>query len=334
MNYEEFKEYLIKNIAGAYADMIISEQVKFNGTIDNEEIEKIKSCEVVTRSVLKNNGVKMDVLSIYREGEQVSPNIYLRPYYEKYILGMPTDMIMTEIISQYRNELKGTEVLHSPDLSDYDDVKDKIIVRLINKARNKEMLDDCPHLEYLDLAIVFRYVVTEDKNGMATILIGDREFESWGITLDELYQQALSNTVNMYPYVLEPLQDIVLSELEGKEEQLPEEIKEEVELLKSLAPQVKMYVLTNVCKAFGASVILYNDVIRNIAKVNDCNIFILPSSVHESMIVLEHDDTDPKFLKELLVDANRSSVGLLDLLGDNIYYYDRKDDCISVYDAA
>lgn len=334
MNYEEFKEYIREHLAEAYVDVMVAEQINLKGDIDKEEIAKISNCEVRVDSVLKNNGIILDTVCIYREGEQISPNIYIRPYYEEYIIGKPTDFIMAKIIFQYRNELMNMGKLQSPNLSDFDAVKDRIIIRLISKERNKEMLADCPHLEYLDLAIVFRYIVGEDKNGLATIVISNKEFDGWGMTIDELYEQALGNTVNLYPYTIEPLQNVVFRDLDKSLENMSEDLKEELELVKNVIPDVKLYILTNISKAFGACVILYDGVIRNFAKVHDANVYILPSSVHEIMIVAEDNDLDPAFLKELLTNANNSSVGLIDLLGDNIYYYDRETDSISIYETA
>jgi hypothetical protein len=92
-----------------------------------------------------------------------------------------------------------------------------------------------------------------------------------------------------------------------------------------------MYVLTNEQRLNGATCILYDNVIRNFAKVQDCNIFILPSSVHEVMLVPENAETEPEFLSELVLEANQSAVGLIDLLSDNVYYYDREREQIYIY---
>lgn len=333
MNYEEFKEYIIKNIAGVYVDEMISEQVRLKGTVDNEEIERIKSCEVSIKQITKNNGIKLDALSIYKKGDRISPNIYLKPYYDSYLMGKPIDFIMTEIIFHYRNESVDTDDMYCIDLNDYEEIKDRIIVRLINKELNRELLKECPYIEYLDLAITFRYLVSNGKKGIATILISDKEFEEWGITIEELYRQALKNTVDMFPYTIEPLQNIIIKDI-NEVKNLPEQIKEDLELIKDCVLDIKIYLLTNDCKANGAGAILYDGVVRNFSEEQGSNIYILPSSLHEVMLVPEDKDTDPKFLKELLADANRSSVGLIDLLGFNVYYYNREKDSLTIYEAA
>ena len=96
----------------------------------------------------------------------------------------------------------------------------------------------------------------------------------------------------------------------------------DVHSLEEMENNVSIFVLTNDVGVNGATCILYDDVIKNFAKVQGCNIYILPSSVHEVMLVPENADTEPEFLKELVVEANQSAVGLIDLLSDHIYYYD------------
>ena len=91
-----------------------------------------------------------------------------------------------------------------------------------------------------------------------------------------------------------------------------------------------MHIFTNIDKSFGASVILYDGVVRNFADAENCNVFILPSSVHEVMLVPDDGTFDLDFLKELLENANDSSVGQIDLLAFNVYYYERESDNISV----
>ena len=76
---------------------------------------------------------------------------------------------------------------------------------------------------------------------------------------------------------------------------------------------------------------LYDSVIRNFAKVQGKNIIILPSSIHEVILVPEQEDTDIEFLQNLVIDANKSAVGLIDLLSDSIYYYQLEKDEITIY---
>lgn len=104
-------------------------------------------------------------------------------------------------------------------------------------------------------------------------------------------------------------------------------------LPEELEQKIGVYMLTNDTGINGAFCLLYDDVIKNFAKEQNWNVYILPSSVHELMLVPEQEDTALEFLAELVVEANQTAVGLIDLLSDNIYYYDRDRDEISIYEA-
>lgn len=330
MNYDEFKEYLKKHLAGVYADIIISEQLNLKGEYNADEISRIKNAEISIKTITKNNGIELEALAIYEDGINISPNIYIRPFYELYIMGKPLDFIMTEIIFDYRNQLEHSKKMTEISLDDYNDIKDKIVVRLVNKKLNEALLDKCPHIDYLDLAITFRFIVSDDKNGVATIIISNNEFVKWGITLEELYRNSIANSYRIYPCYVESLSNIVLNDFNANRYRLPDEVVEDLEIIESVASEVKIYILTNTSKLYGATVMLYDNVIKDFADTHGSNVYILPSSVHELMLVPEREDMDAAFLKELLTDANDSSVGFVDLLGQEVYYYDRDSDIVSI----
>ena len=246
-------------------------------------------------------------------------------------MGKPLQTIMEEIVLCHERAKTETK-LEVVNILDFNEVKDKIIIRIVNYEKNEEQLNRCPHKRYLDLAITFRILAAKDALGLASSMVFDKEFEQWGITLDELYHLALFNTMREFPWQMDSLVRVV-SECFGERlpEQLRKEFMEDVRTLDQIENRVNMYVLTNDAGLNGATSILYDNVIKNFAKVQDCNIFILPSSVHEVMLVPENAETEPQFLMDLVSEANQSAVGYIDLLSDNIYYYDRDMDEITVY---
>ena len=135
-----------------------------------------------------------------------------------------------------------------------------------------------------------------------------------------------------FPWRLDSLMKVVT---ECFEERLPEhlrkEFKEDILSLEQVENRINMYVLSNDVGLNGATSIVYDNVVKQFADKQCCNVFVLPSSVHEVMLVPENDETDADFLQSLVVEANQSAVGLIDLLSDNIYYYDRKDNELIVW---
>lgn len=193
----------------------------------------------------------------------------------------------------------------------------------MNYERNKEQLEHCPFKKYLDLAVTFRLVAEKNTMGLASSLISNEEFGAWNIGLDELYCTALFNTIREFPWKLDSLADVITDYIkQNVSHKMAGEIKRELEVLEGAEDRVDMHILTNDTGINGAACMLYDNVIENFAKAKNSNVFILPLSVHELMLVPEQQNTDPQFLAELVVEANQNAVGLIDLLSDNIYYYD------------
>lgn len=162
VDYQEFLEYIRDNITA-----VILEQEGDSGAGE--------PCMPVLHKVTKNNGVMLDALTWHREGETITPNIYLNPYYECYQMGQPACAVLEEIYHAYQNA-KGKGDFLFPDLSDFEAVKDKIVVRLVNYGRNKEELESCPFKPYQDLAVTFRFLVRKSPAGMATSIVSNDMF--------------------------------------------------------------------------------------------------------------------------------------------------------------
>lgn len=117
-----------------------------------------------------------------------------------------------EIISDILEIYHTHKTDHKIDVSfftDYDKVKSRIVFKLINYERNRELLADIPHYRYLDLAIVFNCLLESDFPGNATILIRNQHMKFWSITKDDLYALALSNTPRLLQYDLRNMSEFI-----------------------------------------------------------------------------------------------------------------------------
>lgn len=330
MNYQEFLEYIEENLPELMNQREMEKRERQGDNV-NEASEEEICYEAHLHTITKNNGIVLDGITLLNKGENAGPNVYLNTFFESYQMGKPLNIILEEII-ECHNRAKEETTIEVVDILDFNLVKDRIVVRLVNYEKNQEQLEDCPHKRFLDLAITFRYLASKDAMGLASSLIFNKEFEHWNIDLEDLYQLALFNTMREFPWQMDSLVKVV-SECFG--ERLPDELREafmnDVRSLEQVENRVNMYILTNDVGLNGATSILYDNVVKNFAKVQDCNVFILPSSVHEVMLVPENAETEPEFLQELVMEANQSAVGLIDLLSDQIYYYDRVSDQILPY---
>ena len=148
--------------------------------------------------VRKNNGIELCGLYIRREEEQISPTIYLDEYYSYYLKGEALEEIITRIREEYEWKISRVADYHF-NLEKFEYVRDRIVYRLVNYEKNKEILEDCPHLRLYDLALTFRWVAHSDDIGISTALVTNQELQVWGISMNELLLAARENTPRLFP---------------------------------------------------------------------------------------------------------------------------------------
>lgn len=265
--------------------------------------------------VVKNNSVELDGICLHRAGDTLSPTVYLNHFYEEYLEGRPLHSILSEIAATLSSEVPELEVNTSL-YDNYDAIRHQIIFRLVNYERNEELLTSCPYLPFCDLAITFRWLVHSDSSGIASALITNKEMELWNITLEELYQTASINTRRLFPATIQPIQQL-LSEYLDKDADIQE-------LLDQTPDELQLFILSNEPRINGSTSMIYDGILADFAKKIKKDLYILPSSIHEFLLMPATKEIEEQALLNLVRDANRTVVGLPDILSDSIYRFDSK----------
>lgn len=197
-------------------------------------------------------------------------------------------------------------------ISDWNEVKERISVKLINYEANQRLLMTIPHKRFLDLAEVYYYIADVcGRESMATILIQNQYMEMWGISRERLAETAYANCRRYLPVEIKSMKEI-LEELEGGS------ISQVVE---SSMPE--MYIATNRQRKYGAVVMLFSEVLGEFAERAEDDLYILPSSVHE-IILLPVGTLDKEILAETVRGVNRTQVSTEENLSDTVYRYCRE----------
>lgn len=269
------------------------------------------------RSFTKNNGTHYDGLTIFRPDSNVSPTIYLMPYYHRYLDGVCMEDIYEDILSAYYKHLP-EEDFDTTLFTDYTKAGSRIVMRLLSYQRNRELLEDVPYFRYLDLAILFYCMIHADSQDQSHILIHNEHLPMWGITRDELYHAARKNSPKLLPSQLTPMSTFL------KETECFPMTKEDCGL--------PVYILSNQYRTNGATVILYDDLLAQVADIFQKDLVILPSSIHEVLVipVSSEEDTDLGKFSRMVQDVNETQLADDEILSDHTYYYSRTTKLITV----
>ncbi|MGN0341337.1 MAG: DUF5688 family protein [Roseburia sp.] len=292
MTYQLFKSYIREHMCNAFPE----------GTSVN------------IQSIQKNNDVFLDGLTIMESDCNVAPTIYLNDFYSDYCNGTTLEEIINHILNLYQSAKPDAPI----DLSfftDFEQVKNRIMFKLIHYEKNQVLLQDIPHFPYLDLAIVFYCLVESHSTGNATILIRNNHLALWDISADELYQHARRNTPRTLPPLCQPLTGMLMEMMCDDTENAA---LSELQDAENIPP---LFVLTNEKKSFGACALLYPDSLKQAATQLERDLYILPSSIHEVLLLPVDTQMSPDELSEMVREINRTQLEKEEVLSDHIYYY-------------
>ena len=268
---------------------------------------------VQVQEVRKNNNVILHGMSILRKGQNVSPTIYLDSFYEMLEEGADVEHIVRRILEVYVKGLPRGSV-DMEFFKDFNSVKDRIVYRLVNREKNKELLNEIPHVEFLDLAVCFCYSYEHPEMGEGMILIHDTHMEMWKTCHRELMRLAEHNTPRLMPAWLCSMDNALKGILD--EEALAQLRQMQKETGKY------MYVLSNDRRCHGAAAILYPGMLARAARQMGGSFYILPSSIHEVILLREEGKGDGGQLHEMIADININQLREEEVLSDYAYQYD------------
>lgn len=291
-----------------------------------EEVEKRagERYKVRINDVRKNNGVILRGLTVMQDDSNISPTIYLNNYYEAYESGEATlvNVVNDVMDTYYRNKVNKSVDMRC--FLNYECVKGHIVYKLINTEKNRDLLEDIPHVEFLDLSIVFQCMVVKESFGTASILIHNAHMKLWDIPVAELYRKAAENTQRIQGYEIKGMNDVICEIMRAEN---PEEFDYDA-CMAELADSVPLYVLSNKSRVEGAACLLYPDLIKDFAEALGSSIYIIPSSIHELLLlpVANADEIDE--IKSMIKEINDTQVKREEVLSYSLYLYDRDEEKI------
>ena len=291
--------------------------------------KELGSCHSVSiHRANKNNGVYYTGLRISEEGLNISPVIYIDRYFREYEKGETTiESAAGYVVDTYNRERgAGAMAVDMRKFLSYDSVRENVVYKLINTERNRELLEDIPHVEFMDLSIVFQCMLSQEEFGMASILIHNVHMKLWDVTKEDLYKTAKENTQKLMPYEIKSMAE-VLCEVMKSEDPEGYDYEEEME---HFSDSVPMYVLSNKSRVEGAACMLYPNLIRDFADAVGSSLYIIPSSTHELLLLPAENDEEKTEIKSMIREINDTQVSEEEILSYSLYYYDREEGKITM----
>ncbi len=268
------------------------------------------SWEVIT----KNNNIPKYGIVVKNFNRYVSPMIYMDGYYQDYLRKKVTiDDVSIQIADTLRRLKENPDRYQRFSMS-WEECREKIIFRLVSADKNKFMLEGIPFFPFLDLAVTFAVMVNFTSKGLETLTVTNELMKRWNITKTELYRRAEANTPSLLPIKFQSMTRMIL-EYVGVDVCGPDGDSD-----------CPLIIASNEAGVYGASVILYPDEIKKLADRMRENLYILPSSIHELVIIPEKQKMSIDDLSNMVSQINKDHVCPEEVLSDQAYFYDRASD--------
>ena len=224
------------------------------------------------------------------------PNLYVSELYSYYQESEDMDQLLAKTADFF---VKGMEYVRGIAAKvELGNPKEKIIMVLVNSEENKELLAHVPNHSLLDLSVIYRIMVELPDSNFNSAIITNDLAEKFGLSEPELYDIARVNTPKLMPRTVDFASE-------------------------------DFYILTNKYRTLGAAVMLYEDVLAEIAEEFDNNLYILPSSIHEVFIVPDYVKGADE-LREIVGEANATVVKKNEILSNKVYFYEKRSGKLSI----
>ena len=301
MDYENFKEELIEGLKENFETRGI-EGMSFR---DQGQVNKL------------NGGY--DGVVVTPQDSAIGVTVNMTKLYEAHENGAPLGEIIDKAADMVVNGLDNQPKIDVATLTDYDQMREKLIMEVVSTEANKEMLSNIPHKEMEDMSVVYRFDMGTNEDGRATILVTNQLMDSMGINAEQLHADAVENAPKIKPVEIKGMGE-VLSEMMGMS---PEDMA--MMGMPTDPADEKIFVATVPDKVHGAGVLAYQDFMDQAAERVGGDFFILPSSIHEILIVPDTGEMGLKDLKNMVQEVNATQVAPEDKLTDSVYHYDAKN---------
>ncbi len=303
MDFEEFREKLKEDLA----------ERLFDRTGDDYEIS--------SSSVNKLQNAGYEGISVRKEGEAIGINLDVADFYKAIEEGNAGyDAVLDKVTDIAIRGFESAPAFNVSELGNYDVMKEHLSMQVVATERNADMLATIPHKEIEDMSVVCRFIVSTDQEGIGSILVTNQILQSMKVLEEQLFADAMKYAPDLRPTEIKGMAD-VLAEMMGIDvSELDNQFGGAMG-----QPEIPMYVATTQDKTNGAGIIAYPGFMEMAAEKVGGDFFLLPSSVHEVILIPDKGNADYRELENMVKEVNATQVEPKDQLSDHVYHYDAKE---------
>lgn len=287
------------------------EKTNFIEAFENALKDKLAArgvnAEFTTRRVEKLND-SYDAITVTPVGSIIGVNISVDQALDAYNNGTPIYSVTERFADVIEKALAEKPDLDLEVLSDYEQLKSKLFVEVVSTEKNAELLQNVPHEIMEDMAVVYRILVDHADSGNSTILITNQMVEQYGISKAQLRADALENAPNVRPAEIKGMSEVMRELAPGM---VPEVAPEDEQMFVASVPD----------KIHGAGIMAYPGFFEEAAERLGGDFFVLPSSIHEVLLVKNNGQFTAEQLVDMVKEVNSTQVKPEEQLTDSVYHY-------------
>lgn len=257
-----------------------------------------------------------EALTVVQEGSNVGINFNIGKAFAEYEKTGDYAAVLSEATDALKTGFENTPAISVEQLIDYESMREKLTIEVISAEKNADLLEKIPHERIEDLAVVYRFILDSNEEGRTSILATNDIIDRMGISQEQLKADALENAPEIRPAVIKGMGEVMREMMEPELLEMLGIPAEEDEL---------MYVATVPDRNSGAGVLAYQDFMDQAAEKLGGDFFILPSSIHEILLLPDDGNMAVDDLRNMVIEVNATQVSPEERLTDNVYHYDAKD---------
>lgn len=252
-----------------------------------------------------------DALSVTPKGSSIGVNANLDEIFHALERGRDYSEVLSGVTESLKGSFEHMPKLQVSDLTNYAEMKNKLAMEVVAAERNASMLQNVPHEQMEDIAVVYRLVLDSSKDASSTVLVTNDLMDKFGITHEQLHDDAMKNAPLIRPAEIKGMEE-TLNEMQGGPALEPD-------------PDEILFVAGVPDQTHGAAVIAYPNFFEDAAEKLGGDYFIIPSSIHEVLLVKDTGEMNARDLAAMIKEVNATEVAPEDVLTDHAYHYDSKE---------